>query len=321
MSNIVLDGMIGLVVGDALGVPVEFNSRKALTENPVEGMRSYGTYNQPAGTWSDDSSMTLATVNSLVDGLDYDDIMNKFTEWLEEAAYTPHGEVFDVGIGTRKSLRRYADGIPALEAGGTGEYDNGNGSLMRILPMLYYLEAKYGRDFTDNKKAFDLIHKLSALTHGHKRSQMACGIYLSIASQLINGGNLKKAVYSGIHKAMDYYQNQEVFHSELSYFNPLADKEFKNLPVEEIKSSGYVIDTLEAAIWCLLNTRDYKSSLLKAVNLGEDTDTVAAVTGGLAGIKYGIKAIPNEWKAKIIKREYVEDLSNNFYQSLTEKTE
>lgn len=320
MSNIILDGIMGLTVADALGVPVEFESREDLLRNPVTGMESFGTYNQPEGTWSDDTSMTLCLVESLIDGLNYKDIMNNFVKWLDKGEYTPHGEVFDIGNTTRESIVRYKKGNSPLESGGDGEYDNGNGVLMRILPILFYLQSRYGSDIDREEKAFEVIHGVSSLTHNHKRNLIACGIYISVASNLIGGISLEVGVNLGIYKAMEYYRKKEEFITELEHFARLENKDFKNLPAEEIKSGGYVVDTLEAALWCLLNTSDYKSCVLKAVNLGRDTDTVGAVVGGLAGIVYGYEDIPSEWIQSIVRKEYIEELCSNLNKSLTERS-
>ncbi len=317
MSNPVLNGIMGLVVGDALGVPVEFQDRESLRKDPVIDMRGYGTYSQPLGTWSDDSSMTLALLDSLKEGLDYEDIIDKFIGWYDRGEYTPHGDIFDIGIATRKALQRYLDGTSPLESGGLSEYDNGNGSLMRILPILFYLQANYGNEFLDKNEAFEIIHKISALTHGHKRSQMACGIYISIALSIIPERGIETSISQGIYRAMKYYKRKEEFKNELKYFNRIEDKNFKGLEEEEIKSGGYVVDTLEASIWCLLNTNDYKSCVLKAVNLGSDTDTTGAVVGGLAGLRYGYESIPKEWLATIARREYIENMCDDLYLSLT----
>lgn len=294
MLNNIISGIIGLCVADALGVPVEFVDRETLKNNPVVEMRSYGTYNQPAGTWSDDTSMTLCLLDSLSNGLDYEDIMKNFLKWFDEGDYTPHGQAFDIGISTRKALLRYSEGTIPIECGGITEYDNGNGSLMRIIPTLFYLQSTYGTQFIETDEAFTIIHNVSALTHAHKRSQLSCGIYISIASMLMGGMKLKTAVELGISKAIEYYGKQAEFSNELQYFERLERKNFDQLLEEQIKSSGYVVDTLEAALWCLLNTNSYKECVLKAVNLGEDTDTVAAVAGGLAGLHYGYESIPTE---------------------------
>ncbi|RXI96231.1 hypothetical protein DS745_21045 [Anaerobacillus alkaliphilus] len=315
MSNNIVNGMLGLCVADALGVPVEFHNRETLREDPVVGMRAYGTHNQPAGTWSDDTSMSLCLVDSLLDGLNYEDIMNKFVEWYEEGSYTPFGEAFDIGIATSRSLQRYLDGTKPLQSGGTTEYDNGNGSLMRILPILFYLQSTYGDKFYEQDEAFTIIHNVSALTHGHKRSQIACGIYITIAAKILEESDLATAVEQGIAYAMNYYQEHGKFDSEIAYFQRLFSEGFASLPEDQINSSGYVIDTIEAAVWCLLNTRSYKECVLRAVNMGEDTDSVAAVAGGLAGLHYGYESIPEEWLNVIAKRNYIEHVCQTLHIS------
>lgn len=316
MRNFVYDGIMGLCVADALGVPAEFTSREQHKREPVTGMRGLGTHSQPVGTWSDDTSMSLCLLDSLSDDLNYQDIMNKFKAWLTKGAYTPHGEVFDVGISTRQAIKRFISGTEPLKCGGVGERDNGNGSLMRILPLLFYIQSLYGTDFQELDEAFDLIHQVSALTHAHKRSQIACGIYLSVASMLTSKTDLRISVKRGAAEAFDYYKQKAEYNSELIHYSRLSEDGFCELRENEIKSSGYVVDTLEAAIWCLLNTNTYKDCVLKAVNLGEDTDTVAAVAGGLAGIFYGCENIPAEWIAQIARKDYIEELSNKLYRSL-----
>ena len=128
---------------------------------------------------------------------------------------------------------------------------------------------------------------------------------------------METAVDQGIDEAIGYYERKDEFKSEVKHFSRLKNKNFKNLPQDEINSGGYVVSTLEAAIWCLLNTDDYKSCVLKAVNLGDDTDTVGAVAGGLAGIHYGYESIPEEWTAKIARRDYIENLCSELYINLT----
>ena len=153
MSNIWKDGMLGLIVGDALGVPVEFMSRTELMKNSVTGMREYGTHHQPMGTWSDDSSMALAELDSIrtVGTIDYTDMMERFSRWCMHGKYTPFGEVFDIGIATSRALMNYAKGIAPLESGGKTEWDNGNGSLMRILPVCLYLFERQKKVCTSEK--------------------------------------------------------------------------------------------------------------------------------------------------------------------------
>jgi len=280
LKDQILGGILGLAVADAVGVPVEFQSRESLRLNPVTDMKGYGTYNQPPGTWSDDTSLTLCLLDSLANkGIDYADIMKRFLSWLDEGEYTPYGEVFDVGIATRKALQRFRNGNAPLECGGTSEQDNGNGSLMRILPLAFYLHT-FGGNLTLDE-AFDVIHNVSSLTHAHKRSQIACGIYLIVADCLLVESDLKKAVDSNLEKASACYGNKKEYTEDFKHYKRLFDMDFAKLPEKKIKSSGYVVDTLEASLWCLLNADNYRDCVLRAVNLGEDTDTVAAVAGGL----------------------------------------
>ncbi|MUV37637.1 Thiamine phosphate synthase [Lentibacillus sp. JNUCC-1] len=317
MADHILNGIMGLTVADALGVPVEFESRESLDRDPVVGFRAYGTYNQPAGTWSDDTSLTLCLADSLSKGVNYDLAMKNFASWYNDGAYTPFGIAFDIGISTREAIARYENGTPPLECGGASEYDNGNGSLMRILPILFYLEATYGKDFMKTDGAFNIIHHISALTHAHPRSQIACGIYIAIASKLKEASDVPTAVSEGIRQARSYYQKQARFADELTHFNRLEEDRFAEQPRQAIKSSGYVVDTLEAAVWCLLQTDSYQACVLKAVNLGEDTDTVAAVAGGLAGLYYGYENIPQEWLESLVEQAYVESFCHQLSTAMT----
>ena len=312
MSNIWKDGMLGLIVGDALGVPVEFMSRTELMKNPVTGMREYGTHHQPMGTWSDDSSMALAELDSIrtVGTIDYTDMMERFSRWCMYGEYTPFGEVFDIGIATSRALMNYAKGIAPLESGGKTEWDNGNGSLMRILPVCLYLFERQKKVCTSENESIYMIHAVSALTHAHVRSQMACGIYYFLVKAILEEeGSLEKRLQKGMDRAYQYYRQDLSNHRELENYKRLADlSEFKENPKEGIKSSGYVVDTLEAAVWCLLHSHSYKETVLMAVNLGEDTDTIGAVAGGLAGLYYKEEGIPQEWIQVIQRREWIEEV-------------
>jgi len=319
MKDTIFGGIIGLSVADALGVPVEHKNREELRIEPITDMIGYGTHKQPPGTWSDDTSLTLCLLDSLAKGLNYYDVMRKFLAWRRRGEYTAHGKVFDMGITTRKALNFFIeyDEEPTM-CGGIDENDNGNGSLMRILPLVFYLRKTYGSSFIENGGAVGIIHSVSDLTHAHQRSEMACGIYLSIANELISGDNsLEYSITKGIDHAVKYYKNSEdCYKKELNHFQRLLSDDFRNLPEESIQSGGYVIETLEAAVWCLLNTESYERCVLKAVNLGRDTDTTAAVAGGLAGIYYGYDAIPAKWKEQLARIDYINDLCEKFYVSL-----
>ncbi len=309
MNEKIVKGMLlGLATGDALGVPVEFESRMTLKNTPVENMRAFGSWSQPAGTWSDDTSLTIATMESIsrLGKIDYQDIMENFLRWYEREDFTATGERFDIGNTTRAAILRFSRRIlPPTKCGATDDNTNGNGSLMRILPATLYLYGTRGNIGNDELK---IIHEFSALTHGHIISQISCGIYSLIAAQILNGKNISESFLIGINDAKNFYSTNEAFKN----FSRLCDENFAALNEDKIYSSGYVVDTLEAALWCLLNTSDYKSLALKAVNLGGDTDTVAAVAGGLAGIFYGAESIPAEWLATLKKRDYLEKICADF---------
>lgn len=314
MSVKYIAAMMGLVVGDALGVPVEFKSRVELKESPVTDMRAYGTHSQPAGTWSDDSSMAIATMEWLgeirTSEPDYSLLMDKFSNWLLYGDYTPYQNNFDCGIATSKAIMNYGRGIKPLQCGGKSEFNNGNGSLMRILPAA----LKYSEGLARNEmKDVEIIYNLSALTHAHTRSKLGCLIYSKIIADMVQMTDDKfTAVESSILKCKQFFDSvvDEDIACEMQKYSRLWNlQELIKIEENNIKSSGYVVDTLEAAIWCFLNTDSYKDCVLKAVNLGDDTDTVGAVAGGLAGLYYGIDSIPKEWVAIIPKKDWIMELA------------
>lgn len=323
MKNIWLDGMMGLVVGDALGCPVQFLSRteiKNRPEGPVTGMEGYGTYNMPEGTWTDDSSMALATLAGIIEKVEAnpDDIMTRFVKWELNGKYTPFGEAFDQGRTCTNAIYKYIDTSDVTNCGSTGEYANGNGALMRILPAcLYYYKQQRNAGMTD-EDAVKGIHVISGLTHNHLRSKMCCGTYYFCVRSILDAASegskqsLISLLQEGIDTALKYYGQDMSNLTEMAHLGRLFKlAEFKEVGEDRILSTGYVIDTIEAAVWCLINTDSYKECVLKAVNLGDDTDTVAAIAGGLAGLYYGYDEIPAEWLDAIKNRDWIEEMCNN----------
>ena len=313
--------ILGLVVGDALGVPAEFKSRAELKVNPIMDMIGYGTHNQPAGTWSDDSSMVIATMEWLSEmennEPDYTLLMEKFGNWLLYGDYTPYENTFDCGISTSRAIMNYVRGMEPLQCGGQSDYDNGNGSLMRILPAALWKSAELaGEEIADA----DFIFNISAVTHAHMRSKIGCLIYSKLIADLLYDQNDVKfdAVQKSLSSCKCYLETiddkQTIY--EIGKYARLWDLDtFKNLDEDNIKSTGYVVDTLEAAIWCFLNTDSYKECVLKAVNLGDDTDTVGAVAGGIAGLYYGMKEIPTEWIELLPKKEWIIELAKQMIRN------
>lgn len=312
IDKIVTSSILGLAVGDALGVPAEFASREELENAPVEKMEGFGTYPFPEGTWSDDTSMSLATLDSLAYGIDYEDMMTKFCEWRYEDKYTPSGKCFDIGNTTEVALENYKNNnIRPLLCGCTDERSNGNGSLMRMIPVALY--ARYKMKEATIVDILEFVHNVSSLTHAHPRSKMACGIYVMILYCMIKfKTNLH--ISAIVKNTCEIYSQMPEFADEINYFSRICDSSFKDTSKDEIKSSGYVVDTLEAAIWCFENTDNFKDCVLKAVNLGEDTDTVAAVAGGLAGAYY--KDVPTEFVDKLVNVDYIREFPDYTPQEL-----
>ncbi|MCX4303393.1 MAG: ADP-ribosylglycohydrolase family protein [Clostridia bacterium] len=300
------DGIIGFAIGDALGVPVEFINRKELLKSPVTQMLEYGSHKVPKGCWSDDTSMTLATMESIINNkiINTNDIADKFLNWFRNAEYTATGEVFDIGRTTIQGLAKYELKLnKASECGENDEYSNGNGSLMRMLPIAYYC---FSKDLKEDE-ILKIVNDVSSITHKHEVSVLGCYIYVLFAIELLKGKSLKEA-YETIRK-LSYTK----FSSNIKdKYKRILNKDISKYKLDEIKSTGYVVDTLEAVIWVLLNTKNYNQAVIGAVNLGDDTDTVGACVGGLAGILYGIEEINIDWKIDLIKYNYIKELCEKF---------
>ena len=294
---------LGLAVGDALGVPVEFKSREEISKNPVTEMIGYGTYNLPPGTFSDDSSLTFCLAEALTKEFNTKTIAENFLKWQRHNYWTARGNVFDIGIATRESLNRIENGTPPEQAGGADEYSNGNGSLMRISPLIFYLSDKNPID------RFQITRRVSSITHRHIRSIIACYYYTEFGIKLLSGRDKFQAYTELREEITDLLNSLSIDTKEIALFHRLLNENIFTLPEDAIQSSGYVIHTIEASIWCLLTTDNYKDAVLKAVNLGYDTDTTATITGALAGLLYGHEQIPAHWLDLLARREDIEELA------------
>ncbi|MBQ3078545.1 MAG: ADP-ribosylglycohydrolase family protein [Clostridia bacterium] len=318
-ENPFLSGILGLATADALGVPFEFHTRREMKNNPCIDMVGMGTYSQPAGTWSDDTSMALCVMDSLTKGyFDPEDIMKKFVSWMKHAKYTATDELFDIGSTTRRALMNFVMSKDIESAGNRTENGNGNGSLMRTLPISLWRSLTCAED---DPEFLTPVHTTSALTHAHVRSLVCCGIYTYIAREILlkrDGEPLNDLIGRGFAKAMDKYKAlggefaKEIAPGNAEYVSP---ENLIHYTEDKITSGGYVLDTLHAALWCLLTTNTYQDCVLKSVNLGSDTDTTAAVAGGLAGLYYGPDAIPANWLKTLKKRELLEKIAKKAYDA------
>ena len=248
--------------------------------------------------------MVLATLDSMCRGFSTDGMMEAFSRWYNMAEYTPFGEVFDIGGTTRLAIQRYLMGESVNDCGSSDVYSNGNGSLMRMLPMILYLNVT-----PINSNAVDLIYKVSGLTHAHLISKIACVYYVYIGMYLTVYSDKNEAMEDAIKAVDEYYKDTVYPDTRLGSLSRVF-----TLSEEDIKSSGYVVDSLEASIWCLYNSNSYTEAVLRAVNLGEDTDTIGAITGSLAGLFIGGEHLPKEWADSLQAKDKILQIVDRFYE-------
>ena len=299
----VTQAILGFVVGDALGVPVEFVPRKVLQEFPVEDFVGGGKHNVPTGFWSDDSSTMLCLIETFNEaGLDFELYCKKLLDWLYNGYMTPNGKPFGLGRTTIFGLNKVKKGVSFLHSGETSEQSNGNGSLMRILPLVFILQ--------DDEYKFKIVEICSGITHAHQISKIACAIYVEYFQQLIKT-NHKIIAYENMQKIItDYYKDNQF----ISAFDDILKGKIYEKPVDELSGLGYVVSTLETVLHCFINGKSYRDCVLKAINIGNDTDTNAAITGALAGYYY--QNIPEIWIKKLIKLNEIQQLIDFFVSQL-----
>ena len=326
-----LDGLLGMAAADALGVPYEFRSRWEMLEDPCTDMVGYGTYNQPEGSWSDDTSMALCAADSLAKGFDPDDMMKKFAAWMTKAHYTATGVRFDIGMTCRRAIGNYVNGLEPDLCGDCSEYGNGNGALMRIYPDALCQSLSADRDNASIESFLAPIHASARLTHGHERGLICCGSYALMLDAWLHRREEETllSVFShAFDRAKDAYTAMGgAFAREMNkpglFIHPMDLIDYE---IDMLASSGYVIHTLHAAVYCLLKTENFRDCALMAVNMGEDTDTTAAVAGALAGVIYGRGGIPQDWLKKLKNKELIEKIADKLDKKLlgqeeTERTE
>lgn len=274
---------IGAACGDALGAQVEFRARGCF-KTPKRMVKG-GTYNLPAGCWTDDTAMALALADSLLhdDKLDEQDVMKRWLSWLDKGEYIPTGHCFDVGQRTSAALRAWKRKKPIS----TRTYENGNGALMRVSPV--GLIHTY-RD----EEAYRVGRSQGLLTHGPLAAS-AAGAYAVAVSAAIRGkpfNDIEEYILMTVPEMRDHRQ----------------------LSLDDVESGGHYLDTLEASMWCIRNTDNFADAVILAVSLGNDTDTTACVTGSLAGALYGKDAIPLIWTRKLNWYKRLEDTARKLYQ-------
>ncbi|WP_306643938.1 ADP-ribosylglycohydrolase family protein [Sanyastnella coralliicola] len=303
--------LFGVAISDALGVPYEFLSREQMNQDPARDVTGYGTHNQPPGTWSDDTSLTLCLAESLLDDYSLITVAEKFIQWKNEAYWSARGSVFDIGLTTSKAISRLEEIIDNRAFGkleslkdSAEEQDNGNGALMRILPLIMEIQ---GQNITEQ---FAIVWNNAALTHRHIRSAMCCMIYLKFAEYLILGIDRAESYSRTQRDIIGLWEEINFPECEKQHFKRIIQNDISSFPRNTIKSGGYVIESLEASLWCLLNSISFEKSVLEAINLGDDTDTTGAITGGIAALHFGYDALPDYWVASLARMEDIENLSD-----------
>lgn len=299
MHNKIYNSLMGFVVGDSLGAALEF-----LSKEQIEKLGKYDikqtSFNQSVVGWTDDSSLMLGLVETINEnGLDFNLYSQKMVRWLFEGYLTPNGKAVGVGKGTFFSVGKLKKGASFLTSGESGINSNGNGSLMRILPLVFYLKC-------DKKEKYNIVKTCSAITHAHDISKIACCIYTEYFWQLMEVGDKIKAYKNMQNNIKEYFLGNP--HMEI--FANILNENIYDKPYNTLSGEGYVVSTLEVVLHCFINHTSFSSCVLSAINVGGDTDTNAAITAALAGYYYN--EVPVKWEQQIVKHEMIENLILEF---------
>jgi ADP-ribosyl-[dinitrogen reductase] hydrolase len=289
-----LGALLGLACGDAVGTTVEFSPRGTFT--PVTGMVGGGPFGLKAGQWTDDTSMALCLAESLLTKGRFDaaDQMARYLNWWHWGYLSSTGDCFDIGMTVRGALERFStSGEPF--SGSTDQYSAGNGSLMRLVPVVLFA-------YPDLPAVLAYAADSSRTTHGAPEAVESCQFFAAILCAAL-AGHRKSALLANIR----YQPSQEKIVE-------LANGAFIAKEEREIRGSGYCVESLEAALWCFFNTESFEQAVLRAVNLGDDADTTAAIVGQLAGTYYGIENIPTEWLDRLAMREDIEHMAGKLQE-------
>ena len=304
--------ILGGIIGDALGVPVEFTARNA----GVTDMIGYGTYNMPPGTWSDDTSLTMCLIENLIAEKDETDVMNRFVAYQDQGYWTPYGEMFDIGIATADAISRFKQGVPAVQCGGNTEYDNGNGALMRIAPLVFSLSQE--TDFQTRKKE---IERVAHVPHRHPRSTLGTIMYVEFLMNMYDKHSPLDSLKIAVNTCHEELAAEDHYKNEFGAYERIFSLSLLEADRDDIRSDGYVVHSLEAALWCFFKHQTFEDAVLEAVNLGSDTDTIAFITGTMAGMYYGMDNIPHKWVKALVGKEKIFNLCDRFYHHCIGKME
>jgi ADP-ribosyl-[dinitrogen reductase] hydrolase len=288
--------LLGLAIGDAVGTTVEFKTRGSFA--PLTDMQGGGPFALNAGEWTDDTSMALCLAHSLIfkRGFDAIDQMNRYCNWYQHGYMSSNGRCFDIGITVRGALERYLKTQEPF-AGSTAADTAGNGSLMRLAPIAIFYRNQPN----------DMGHwaaESSRTTHATQACLEACRLFATVLACAISGAD-KHTVLLAAAKLESI---------ESDALRSIAQAAYLDKPVEAIRGSGYVVASLEAALWCFAKTNHFSDAILQAANLGEDADTTAAICGQIAGAYYGVQGIPDAWLEKLVMRAEITTLADQLHE-------
>ncbi len=289
--------LLGLAVCDALGASVEFLEPGEF--EPLTGMRGGGTHNLKPGYWTDDTSMALCLAESLIkcNGFNEKDVMDRWVRWMREGYMSSTGECFDVGNTTRMALENYIR-TSDIFSGVDGAGMQGNAPIMRLAPIVMFYHE-------NQEKAMNVAVKSCVLTHSSVECMEATEYFACLIMRGLKGKSKEEIFTSGLF---------EFCNTSFSSRVRAIDKgSYREKDEQQISNSGYIISTLETAMWVFYHTHSFREGALKAVNLGGDSDTIGAVYGQLAGAYYGLEEIPEEWLNILYKREMIEDIAEEIY--------
>ena len=303
------DGIIGMAVGEAMGIPVDFIERDKMLENPVLEMKEYGTFNKPIGTWSSDTAMCLATMDSITNcfGISTEDMGNRYIDWMEKGKYSASGERFDIGRTSMIAISRFEKTHEPAQCGSMAEDSNENDCLTRMIPIAYYAHANR----LNQNAIYELVRKVALLTHAHEISVLGCYIFVIYAMKLMDKKS-KFDAYQELKKA-NYSQFSR---SSIEKYVRILRKDIASLPMEAITTDNGIVETLEAVFWVFLNTSNFNQAIIGGINLGGDASTLGACLGALAGISFGVKSMNPEWRIDLKRYTYISRLCEKFDESL-----
>jgi ADP-ribosyl-[dinitrogen reductase] hydrolase len=290
--------LIGLAVGDALGAAVEFSEPGSFP--PVTGYRDGGPHRLNAGEWTDDTSLALALADSITTAeWDLNDQVRRYVEWFKSGKYSVNGRCFDIGFATRRALATFLETKDATRSGDPSERASGNGSIMRLAPV----PIRYSHLFPDHIESLSQLAAQSSLTtHASEQCLSACRYMALVLCGLIHGEDRDK-VLSPAWGPLGKLKAVDPLHPLIE---EIADGSFKRRQPPQIRGSGWVVQSLEAALWAFHNAIDFREAVLRAVNLGDDADTTGAVCGQLAGACWGESGIPKEWRDGLARADMIE---------------